>query len=61
MISVSLSMFFFRFLFDPGAFFRECVRPHSLRFFILAASLAASAGSVGRMGIMCSLANGVLH
>lgn len=46
---------FFRFLLEPGAFFKACVRPCSLRLFALAARRSTSTGDVERMGMTLSV------
>lgn len=51
----------FLFLFEPGAFFRECVSPSDWSFDNRSRSRSLSVGETGRMGITFSVEYGSLH
>lgn len=51
----------FLFLLEPGAFFRECVRPSDWSFDNRSRSRSLSVGDTGRMGITFSVEYGSLH
>lgn len=59
-VAASVSPVFFRF-FDPGAFFRACVKPCSFSFWARADSRSISAAVVDNIGIIFSESNGSLH